>query len=106
MGVVYRAVQKATKRTVALKVMLSGPFASARQQRRFEREIDLAASLRHAGIVTIYDSGVTPEGLHYFAMELVEGTSLDEHLLQTGVRERLWLFRKIGAAVAYAHQRG
>ena len=80
MGVVYRAVQKATKRTVALKVMLSGPFATARQQRRFEREIDLAASLRHPGIVTIYDSGVTPEGLHYFAMEYVEGVSLDDHL--------------------------
>jgi hypothetical protein len=108
MGVVYRAVQKATKRTVALKVMLSGPFATPRQQRRFEREIDLAASLRHPGIVTIYDSGVTPDGLHYFAMEFIEGVSLEDHLrrVQADVRERLQLFRKVGAAVAYAHQRG
>ena len=109
MGVVYRAKQKATKRTVALKVMLSGPFATPRQQRRFEREIDLAASLRHPGIVTIYDSGITPESLHYFAMEYIEGVSLDEHLRRVGPRgvpARLELFRKIGAAVTYAHQRG
>jgi serine/threonine protein kinase len=42
-GVVYKAIQKATKRTVALKVLLEGPYASPRQRHRFEREIDLVA---------------------------------------------------------------
>jgi hypothetical protein len=109
MGVVYKAVQRATKRTVALKVMLQGPFASPRQQRRFEREVDLAASLRHPGIVTIYDSGVTPQGLHYFVMEYIEGVPLDEYLrspVPSSQADSLRLFRKIASAVAYAHQRG
>ena len=58
-GVVYKAVQKATKRTVALKILLEGPYASARLRHRFEREIDLVAGLQHPQIVTVYDSGVT-----------------------------------------------
>ncbi|MCA9312372.1 MAG: protein kinase, partial [Phycisphaerales bacterium] len=72
-GVVYKAWHAPTKRTVALKVMLQGAFASSRQLARFEREVELVASLRHPGIVTLYDSGVTSEGLHYLVMEYVEG---------------------------------
>ncbi|UCE62478.1 MAG: zf-HC2 domain-containing protein [Phycisphaerales bacterium] len=60
-GVVYKAVQLATKRTVALKVLLHGPYASAKQQHRFEREIDVIASLQHPNIVTVYDSGLSSE---------------------------------------------
>ncbi len=114
-GVVYKAVQRATKRTVALKVLLQGSYASARQRHRFEREIDLVASLQHPNIVTIYDSGVT-QGRHYFAMEYVHGQSLDEYLAKRAgpsstpahlaIDETLRLFAKICAAVNYAHQRG
>ena len=57
-GVVYEAFQEATRRRVALKVMLGGPFAGKASKRRFEREIELAASLRHPNIVTIHDSGI------------------------------------------------
>jgi serine/threonine protein kinase len=52
-GVVYQAIQKATKRTVALKLLLQGPYASPRQRHRFEREIDLVAGLQHPHIVTV-----------------------------------------------------
>ncbi len=76
-GVVYKAVQIATKRTVALKMLLRGAFATAGQRRRFEREIELVAALRHPNIVTIYESGVTADGRHYFAMEYVHGAGLD-----------------------------
>ncbi len=107
-GVVYKAVQQATKRTVALKVLLQGPHASPRQRHRFEREIDLVAGLQHPHIVTVYDSGVTPDDRHYFAMEYIHGQPLDAYLsdARLGIDETLRLFGKICAAVNYAHQRG
>jgi len=106
-GVVYKAVQLATKRTVALKVLLHGPYASAKQQHRFEREIDLIASLQHPNIVTVYDSGVA-QGHYYFAMEYIHGLPLDTYMSAKNwdVDETLQLFQKICSAVNSAHQRG
>ena len=106
-GVVYKAVQLATKRTVALKVLLHGPYASAKQQHRFEREIDLVASLQHPNIVTVFDSGVA-HGRHYFAMEYIHGRTLDAYVsnAQRQIDVALQLFRKICVAVNAAHQRG
>lgn len=106
-AVVYKATQKATKRTVALKVLLQGPHASTRAQYRFEREVDLAASLQHPNIVTIYDSGIA-KGQYYFAMQYIEGKPLDEYVEseKLSVRQIMGLFEKVCSGVAYAHQRG
>jgi serine/threonine protein kinase len=106
-AIVYKATQKATKRIVALKVLLQGPQASARAQYRFEREVDLAASLKHSNIVTIYDSGIT-RGQYYFAMEYIDGKSLDKFVQdeKLSLRQTMELFNKVCSAVAYAHQRG
>ena len=106
-GVVYRAIQLGTKRLVALKVLLEGPFASEATRRRFEREVELAASLRHPAIVTILDSGVS-EGRYYFAMEYIDGLRLDRYLakVRPPLRETLALFEKICQAINFAHQRG
>jgi hypothetical protein len=108
MGVVYLAVQRATKRRVALKVLLHGGYASDQQRRRFEREVDLAASLRHPHIVTVYDSGTTGDGLPYCVMEHIAGCCLDEHVRNVNMsREaRLRLFVAICEAVNVAHQHG
>lgn len=76
-GVVYRAVQIATKRPAAVKMLLGGAFASDRQRQRFEREIEIAARLRHPNIVSVFESGLTGDGTPYVAMEYVEGTALD-----------------------------
>ncbi len=77
MGVVYRARQTdAGGRLVALKVMLGEQFATPEQLRRFEREVEIAAELSHSCIARIYDSGLT-QGHHYFAMEFIDGQSLD-----------------------------
>jgi predicted Ser/Thr protein kinase len=106
-GIVYRAIQLGTKRQVALKVMLEGPFASETTRRRFEREIELAASLRHPNIVTILDSGLSQDR-YFFAMEYIDGVRLDRYVAQQrpSLTDVLRLFEKVCLAVNYAHQRG
>jgi len=107
MGIVYKAVQKSTARTVALKVLLEGPFATDVARRRFEREIALAAQLRHPNIIPIHDSGDI-DGRLYYAMEHVYGQALNDyvriHNLPTAAR--LKIFTRICDAVSHAHQRG
>jgi serine/threonine protein kinase len=106
-GVVYEAFQKATRRKVALKVLLGGAFAGENSKRRFEREIELAANLHHRNIVTIHDSGIT-RGNYYFVMDFVEGDRLDQYISNRNlsIREKVELFGKICDAVGFAHQRG
>ncbi|MHC5060513.1 MAG: protein kinase domain-containing protein [Planctomycetota bacterium] len=106
-AVVYKAYQKATKRIVAVKVLLQELHASERAQFRFEREVDLAAGLRHPNIVTIYDSGIA-HGQYFYAMEYIEGLPLDDYINthELSTRRIMELFNKISSAVAYAHQRG
>lgn len=105
-GVVYSALQRSTLRRVAIKVLLAGSLASLAQRRRFEREAEVAAGLRHANIVRIFDSGVTSDGFPYLVMEYVEGVALQEYITARPLRQRVELFLKIADAVAYAHQRG
>jgi WD40 repeat protein/predicted Ser/Thr protein kinase len=107
MGVVYKARQVGTKRTVALKILLEGPLASESTRRRFEREIELAASLSHPNIVAIHDSGLS-QGRYYFAMDFIEGQRLDHFVKSRDLPDerRLRLMQKICLAVHHAHQHG
>lgn len=107
MGIVYKAIQKSTKRLVALKLLLEGPFASDNARKRFEREIALAAQLKHSNIIPIYDSGQA-DGRMYYAMEHIFGTALGDYLnaQQLDTAARLGLFLKICGPVSHAHQRG
>ncbi len=107
-GIVFRALQRSTKREVALKVLREGCHASETTRRRFQREIELAAGLRHPHIVTVFDSGTTRDGRLYFAMDYVRGRSLDRFVADRGLpwRDRLALFVQICRAVNFAHQRG
>ncbi|MBL9147398.1 MAG: serine/threonine protein kinase [Phycisphaerae bacterium] len=108
-GVVYRAEQLSTRRRVALKTLLQGKFATSRQRQRFEREVEVVASLRHPNIVTLFESGRTRDGLMFFAMELVAGGPLSDVLRATEKPSReklLSMFLAIVRAIAYAHQRG
>lgn len=102
-GVVYLATQQSTKRTVAIKVLLDGMYASTSRRVRFEREIGLAANLHHANIVRVYDSGVTDDGRLFLVMEYIEGTPLDvfagsSHRGDTGPTERQGQTKDPGSA--------
>jgi len=107
MGVVYKAYQQSTKRVVALKVMLDGPFASETGRRRFEREVELIAQLKHPNIVTIYESGIL-SGKYYLAMDCIDGQRLDAFasIRQLSVKNILAMFATVCDASNYAHQRG
>jgi serine/threonine protein kinase len=80
MGVVYLARQVSLNRLVALKV-LGGLALSPRAVQRFRREAEAAAKLHHTNIVQVFGSG-EQDGAHFYAMELVNGPSLDRVLRQ------------------------
>lgn len=117
-GIVYRATQTATRRAVALKMLTRGAFAGDRERRRLEREIEVLAGLRHPGVVTVFDGGVTPGGRAWLAMELVEGRRLDAASADLRAaagpsgrgrdrdRSVATLIRDVTAAVEAAHRLG
>jgi serine/threonine protein kinase len=76
MGVVYEAVQVSLGRKVALKVLSTGLGLTPQAVQRFQREAESAARLHHTNIIPIYATG-SQEGVHFYAMELIEGPSLD-----------------------------
>jgi len=104
---VYLADQEHSEftRKVALKVV-DRPF-DAGSLRSVREEQRILARLEHPGIARLYDSGVTPWGQHWLAMEYVEGESILQHCDARGlpVRERIELFLPVLDAVAYAHAR-
>jgi eukaryotic-like serine/threonine-protein kinase len=106
-GVVFRARQKSLNRTVALKVISLGQWASKAHLTRFRREAEAAASLDHPGIVPIYEVGER-DGSCYFSMKFVEGGQLDEVTKRSpmSIRQVVELTAKVARTVHYAHEHG
>src|SRR5881275_1450765 len=106
-GVVYRAHQKSLNRTVALKVIGLGHWASKAHLRRFRLEAEAAARLEHPGIVPIHEVGER-DGSCYFSMKFVEGGQLDEVARREPIpiRRAVELIAKVARIVHYAHEHG
>jgi len=110
MGVVFKARQISLNRTVAVKMILAGQFASLVEVKRFQTEAQAAGSLTHPNIVGIYEVG-EQDGHHYYSMPFVEGKSLAE-LVESGQwhaedgKKAAQLLVKIARAVEFAHQAG
>jgi len=107
-GVVYQAIQKTTKRQVAIKVLLEGPYASESAQKRFEREIEMVAQLRHPNIISIFHSGTTSDGHPFYVMDYAPGLPLQQYVRSKNLplEEALELFLTVCEAVQHAHQKG
>lgn len=131
-GIVYKAIQRSTRKTVAIKVMRTVLLGDSIDRLRFEREVKILAKLDHPHIVTILDSGFS-DGVAYFVMEYVGGRTLAELIAERGktgaaggasagtsstlgntrtqnphqaLRADLNLFAKICEAIDAAHLRG
>jgi serine/threonine protein kinase/tetratricopeptide (TPR) repeat protein len=106
-GVVYRARQKSLNRTVALKVIGLGHFASTPHLKRFRQEAEAAAKLEHPQIVPIYEISER-DGSCYFSMKYVEGGQLDQLVRREpmSIRRAAELLVKIARTVQFAHDHG
>jgi len=108
MGRVYRARHAMLKRPTAVKVLLPDR-AGAQGLARFEREVQLTARLTHPHTVTVFDYGRTPEGLFYYAMELLDGATLGEVVEVSGAQPAgrvVAILDAVAGALAEAHDVG
>lgn len=107
MGVVYKARRTGLDRFVALKILLGSHTASTTRIKRFQREAELAAKLRHPGIVQVHDFGQVGEH-YYLTMDYVEGRPLNEVIDERALSEhRAAEIARGGAeALAAAHAAG
>jgi tetratricopeptide (TPR) repeat protein len=106
MGTVFEAVREQDyRKRVALKVAAS-PIGTPAWVERFQQERQILAGLDHPHIARFLDGGASSRGLPYFAMELVEGVPITDYVRsrKASLQERIELFRKVCAAVSYAHQ--
>ncbi|MEO7659260.1 MAG: serine/threonine-protein kinase, partial [Pyrinomonadaceae bacterium] len=105
MGAIYLAARENFRHRVALKIIKRG-MDTDEIIRRFEQEREVLAALNHPNIARLLDGGTTDDGLPYFVMEFVEGVTISDFCYQNSlnIEERLSLFNKVCAAVAYAHQ--
>jgi serine/threonine protein kinase/tetratricopeptide (TPR) repeat protein len=106
-GVVFRARQRSLNRTVALKVIALGQWATEAHLKRFRREAEAAAHLEHPCIVPIYEVGER-DGSCYFSMKFIEGGQLDEVVRREPmpIRRAVELIAKVARTVHFAHEHG
>lgn len=108
MSVVYKAMQTAMNRVVALKMLKMGLSSDPIFKQRFVREVSLLGKLNHPNIVTVFDSGTTPDGHLYLAMDFLSGSTLQDVLDKSGalpIERAAPLILQICDALNHAHKR-
>ncbi|MGE0355545.1 MAG: serine/threonine-protein kinase [Burkholderiales bacterium] len=105
---VYLARHSHLKRPVAVKV-LKAALASDEMVTRFEREVQLCSRLSHPNTIEIYDYGRTRDGTFYYAMEYLDGLSLEDLVGREGrlpVARAVHVLRQVCGSLKEAHERG
>jgi len=107
-GHVFLARDTELERDVALKIHRAGALADAAEEERFLREARSAAQLAHPGIVRLFETGLTDEGVPYLVEEYVAGETLEERLARGPLapREAAELVARVADALAWAHAAG
>ncbi len=108
MGIVYRASHALLQRPTAVK-LLSEERVGDKCVARFEREVRLTAKLSHPNTVTVFDFGRTPDGIFYYAMELLDGATLETIVERTQAfspARTAHIIAQTASALAEAHSIG
>lgn len=109
MGVVYRARQVGIDRIVAIKTLLKDRATDEKVVARFKNEARAVSRLNHPNTIRIFDFGQMDDGTLYFAMELLEGRSLDKAIRQDAplsARRTLHIMSQMADSLAEAHSKG
>lgn len=106
-GVVYRA-EDAQGRPVAVKVLHAELAGAPDAVRRFEREIEAIRRIRHPNVIDVFGFGQIADGRPYFAMELLDGVDLEQHIRECGrlsPDEALAILTPLCDALSAAHEK-
>ncbi len=108
MGVVYRARHALLRRDTAVKLLMPDRADPAAIE-RFEREVRLTCQLAHPNTIQVYDYGRTPDGIFYYAMELLTGLNLHDLVVRYGPQPEgrvISILTQVCESLAEAHARG
>lgn len=107
-GQVFRARDTELGRTVAVKLLRAGRLAGREELDRFIREARSAAQLKHPGLVAVYETGQTEDGVFFLVEELIPGETLSARLAsaQFSFRQTAEMVAAAADALDYAHRHG
>ena len=108
MGRVFKAHQKRLGRDVALKIIRREKLNHPAAEARFNQEVEALAKMTHPNVVTVFDADVV-EGVHYYSMELIDGTDLTKMVRDRGplpFPEACEYVRQAAMGLQHAHEKG